>query len=115
TVGAGQTTYHVLVQWLPPIHSFHLHHLRQELHGNSHEGACMDGSGRLAVAKHRVSGAGIRARYGNASCPLMRLTGHAATALRAGELELITELQSVTFMILMERSLEEALVKAGVG
>jgi type III restriction enzyme len=42
------------------------------------------------------------------------LAGHAATALRAGEMELITEPQSITFTILMQNTLKEDLAKAGI-
>ncbi len=40
------------------------------------------------------------------------LTGRAETALRAGEMELITESQSITFTILMQESMKDALAKA---
>jgi type III restriction enzyme len=43
------------------------------------------------------------------------LTGHAETALRDGEMELITEPQSITFIILMGDSLREDLAKVGIG
>ena len=39
------------------------------------------------------------------------LTGRAETAIRVGELESVTEPQSITFTILMEHSLEEELAK----
>ena len=42
------------------------------------------------------------------------LTGHVETALRAGEMELIAEPQSITFTILMQNSLKEDLAKAGI-
>ena len=42
------------------------------------------------------------------------LTGHADTALRAGEMELVIEPQSITFTILMEHTLKEDLAKAGI-